>query len=203
MVSEQSGERRLQREMGSSARADRFYERQILESLNDKMIDLIERQEMFIVSTADASGNCDCSPRFGNSGFVRILDATTLAYPEFRGNGVFASLGNILENPHVGMLFVDFFDSTVGLHVNGEAHTCPPDQLPPQLAKRLAENESRNAPRIEAWVIVTVEEAYIHCSKHVPRLEKLPKPIDWGTDDPIAKSNGYFVEGETIRSKES
>ena len=108
------------------------------------------------------------------------------------------SLGNILENRHVGMLFVDFFDSTVGLHVNGEAHTSPPDQLPPQLAERLAENESQNAPIVEAWVIVTVEEAYIHCSKHVPRLEKLSKPINWGTDDPIAKSNGYFVDGDAV-----
>jgi uncharacterized protein len=203
MASKQSGERRLQREMGSSARADRFYERQMLESLNKQMIKLIERQEMFFVSTADASGNCDCSPRFGDTGFVHVIDATTLAYPEFRGNGVFASLGNILENPHVGMLFVDFLDSTVGLHVNGAAHTFAADQLPSQLAKCLAENGSRNGPLVEAWIIVTVEEAYIHCSKHVPRLKKLSKQIDWGTDDPIAKSNGYFVENKTPGSKES
>ena len=56
MASEQSGERQLQREMGSYGRASRFYERQLLNSLNERMIGLIERQEMFFVSTADASG---------------------------------------------------------------------------------------------------------------------------------------------------
>lgn len=188
--------------MGTSDRADRFYERQMLTQLNDKMIHLIARQEMVFLSTADASGNCDCSPRFGNPGFVRVIDEKTLAYPEFRGNGVFASLGNILENPHVGMLFVDFFESTVGLHVNGEAHTFSSDQLPGHVAKVLAESEPQSTPSVEAWAIVTVDEAYIHCSKHVPRLEKRRKPIHWGTDDPIAKSNGYFVDDEADGPKE-
>ena len=86
MVSEDSGERRIQHEMGSSARADRFYDRQMLQSLNARMIDLIGRQEMFFVATADAGGNCDCSPRFGKPGFISVIDETTLAYPEFRGN---------------------------------------------------------------------------------------------------------------------
>jgi predicted pyridoxine 5'-phosphate oxidase superfamily flavin-nucleotide-binding protein len=203
MASEQSGERQLQREMGSYGRASRFYERQLLNSLNERMIGLIERQEMFFVSTADASGNCDCSPRFGAPGFVRVIDSKTLAYPEFRGNGVFASLGNILENPHVGMLFVDFFNSTVGLHVNGEAQISRRNQLPPHLVKCLAECKLPDDRLVEAWVLITVEEAYIHCSKHVPQLKKLRKSIDWGTDDPVAKSNDYFVESETVGSKKS
>jgi len=194
MVSEDSGERRLQHEMGSSARADRFYDRQMLQSLNARMIDLIGRQEMFFVATADAGGNCDCSPRFGKPGFISVIDETTLAYPEFRGNGVFASLGNILENPHIGLVFVDFFDTTVGLHVNGLAHSYQPDKLPRSIAEHLLDDDSKNARIVERWVVVTVEEAYIHCSKHVPRLSKLQKPIDWGTDDVIAKSNDYFVD---------
>ncbi len=196
MVSEESGERQLQREKGSSARADRFYDRQMLQSLNATMIDLIRRQEMFFVATADAGGNCDCSPRFGKPGFISVIDETTLAYPEFRGNGVFASLGNILENPHIGLVFVDFFDTTVGLHVNGAAHSYQPDEFPHSIAKRLPHDDSKNAKIVERWVVVTVEEAYIHCSKHVPKLSKLQKPIDWGTDDVIAKSNDYFV-GDT------
>ncbi|APZ90733.1 pyridoxamine 5'-phosphate oxidase, FMN-binding family [Fuerstiella marisgermanici] len=194
MVSEDSGERRIQHEMGSSARADRFYDRQMLQSLNARMIDLIGRQEMFFVATADAGGNCDCSPRFGKPGFISVIDETTLAYPEFRGNGVFASLGNILENPHIGLVFVDFFDTTVGLHVNGLAHSYQPDKLPRSIAEHLLDGDSKNVRIVERWVVVTVEEAYIHCSKHVPRLSKLQKPIDWGTDDVIAKSNDYFVD---------
>ena len=203
MVCEQSGERRVQQEMGSTTRANRFYESQMCESLNERMIELIERQEMVFVSTADAAGNCDCSPRFGSPGFVRVLDEATLTYPEFRGNGVYASLGNMLENPHAGLLFLDVFDSTVGLHVNGRARTARGDELPHQLQALSTETESRETViPIEAWVIITVDEAYIHCSKHVPRLQKLPKPIDWGTDDPVAKSSDFFVEGESGERKE-
>ena len=99
------GERILQTEMGSSERACQFYDRQMRSSLTEKMASLIRRQEMVFVAAADASGNCDCSPRFGNAGFVLVLDEATLAWPEYRGNGVYASLGNILENPHVGLVF--------------------------------------------------------------------------------------------------
>jgi len=158
------------------------------------MINLIQHQEMFFVATADVAGNCDCSPRFGKSGFINVIDATTLAYPELRGNGVFASLGNILDNPHVGLVFLDFFDTTVGLHVNGAANSYQTNELPQSLAEGLVENDPAKTGVVERWVVVTVEEAYIHCSKHVPRLEKMQKPIDWGTDDPRAKSNDYFVD---------
>ena len=57
---------------------------------------------------------CDCSFRAGTAGFLRVLDERTIAYPEFRGNGVMASLGNILENPHIGMFMVDFTDDLIG-----------------------------------------------------------------------------------------
>ena len=80
------------------------------------------RRNWFFVSTADAAGNCDCSIRAGPPGFRHcVVDERTLAYPEYRGNGVMASVGNIAENGHIGLLFVDFFRSTVGCHVNGEA----------------------------------------------------------------------------------
>ena len=189
-----SGERQVQNEMGSSQRADRFYDRHMGDSLNATMIELIERQEMVFVATADAQGNCDCSPRFGQPGFVRVIDHDTLTYPEFRGNGVFASLGNLLENPHIGLVFLDFFETTVGLHVNGRAQSYAVDTLPASLTRTLSADERDHSRLFERWVVITVEEAYIHCSKHVPLLKKLDKPIDWGTDDPIAKSNDFFEE---------
>ena len=88
------------------------------------MREFIARQEMVFIATSDAQGECDATVRAGLPGFVRVLDERTLVYPEYRGNGVVASLGNISENPHVGMLFVDFFESTVGLHVNGRGRIC-------------------------------------------------------------------------------
>lgn len=194
MGHENIGERRLQAEMGTSGRARQFYDRQMRSSLSEKMVSLVSQQEMVFVATSDAQGNCDCSPRFGSPGFVLVLDNVTLAYPEFRGNGVYASLGNILVNPHIGLVFVDFFDTTVGLHVNGEARSCLDSEKPEFLQDYLQQNAVAPEISVERWVIVTVEEAYIHCSKHVPLLKKMSKQIDWGTDDPAARSSSYFTE---------
>ncbi|MCH2171899.1 pyridoxamine 5'-phosphate oxidase family protein [Myxococcota bacterium] len=187
------GERKLQVAWGTEDRANRFYDRQVQDHLTDKMQVLIRRQEMFFVGTADSKGNCDCSPRFGATGFVEILNARQLAYPEFRGNGVFASLGNIKENPHAGLVFVDFLDTTVGLHVNGTAQIFLPNEAPAELAFKEYRRKNEEL-LLECWVVIDVDEAYIHCSKHVPRLEKQAKNIFWGTDDPQAKSEDYFQE---------
>ncbi len=54
-------------------------------------------------------------------GFVRVLSGWALAYPDYRGNGVMASSGNMLENPHISMSFGDFDQELIGLHVNGRA----------------------------------------------------------------------------------
>jgi F0F1-type ATP synthase alpha subunit len=68
-------------------------------------------------NTIDQKGECDCSVRSGKKGFVLVLDEKTLAYAEYKGNGVMASMGNIQENPHIGLLFLDFlsFSSRVDL----------------------------------------------------------------------------------------
>ena len=187
------GERELQQKYGSQQRAERFYDRQVQDHLTEKMQALIRRQEMVFVATADAQGNCDCSPRFGKPGFVTVIDEKTVAYPEFRGNGVLASLGNIHENPHIGLVFVDFLETTVGLHVNGRARTCGADQAPVPLSLEKEYGTMPSGPLVERWVVVEVEEAYIHCSKHVPLLRKMEKHVMWGTDDPKAKSDDYFV----------
>ena len=194
MINAEAGERLLQNEMGSSERACQFYDRQMRSSLTEKMVSLIRRQEMVFVATADANGNCDCSPRFGNAGFVLVLDEATLAWPEYRGNGVYASLGNILENPHVGLVFLDMFDTTVGLHVNGEAHSYPESELPEILTAHIEQHDLPIVAAVERWVVVKIEEAYIHCSKHVPRVQRTTKQIDWGTDDPAAKSSEFFID---------
>jgi predicted pyridoxine 5'-phosphate oxidase superfamily flavin-nucleotide-binding protein len=152
--------------------------------------------EMVFVATADARGECDCSIRCGPPGFVHPLDDQRLAYPEYRGNGVMASLGNMTENAHVGLLFVDFFRDCVGLHVNGSARVVETADLLaiPNLPDALrADACAGNGRRPERWVLVHVHEAYIHCSKHIPLLEKRDKKIAWGTDDARAKGGDYFA----------
>jgi len=186
------GERILQSQLGSEDRALKFYDHRMRSSLNEKMIQMIGRQEMMFIATADKNGECDCSPRFGAAGFVQVVDSNTIAYPEFRGNGVFASMGNILENPNIGIVFVDFFDSTVGLHVNGKAELKSPQAVPELLQQSVVYNNRTRNKLVEQWVWVTIEEAYIHCSKHVPKLKKEDKTICWGTDDDQAKATDHF-----------
>src|SRR2546430_5711044 len=121
--------RELQRRYGTVDRAERFYAQQVLDHLNEHMRDFVARQEMLFVATSDTRGECDCTFRAGPPGFVRVLDEQRVAWPEYRGNGVMASLGNITENAHVGMLFVDFFRDVIGLHVNGRASIVEHDEM--------------------------------------------------------------------------
>ena len=67
-----------------------------------------------------------------------MLDERTVAYPEYRGNGVMASLGNLSENPHLGILFVDFTGDKIGLHVNGRARIIENEELLNEIKETLA-----------------------------------------------------------------
>jgi len=189
------GEHERQEEFGSTKRALAFYNNLMLDHLNPAMREFIARQEMVFIATSDARGECDCSFRAGGAGFVRVLNEKLLAYPEYRGNGVYASLGNISENPHIGMIFVDFLKGTVGLHVNGKARIVENTELLnfsdlPEEVSRDINGKGGKTP--ERWVLVEVEESYMHCSKHIPLFKKLDKAIHWGTDDLVYKGGDYF-----------
>jgi len=133
------GEHMLQERYGTRERATKFYNGQVTTQLTPKMMEFIGRMEMAFVATSDAEGECDCSFRAGPPGFLRVLDNRTIAYPEFRGNGVMASLGNILENPHIGIFMADFTHDLIGLHVNGDAQIVTPAHMEqPETARTLS-----------------------------------------------------------------
>ena len=161
------GEQEVQEKFGSKERALAFYNNQVVDHLNPLMREFITTQEMVFIATSDAQGECDCSFRAGGAGFVRILTEKLLVYPEYRGQGVYASLGNISENPHIGMIFVDFFKDTIGLHVNGKARIVEKTELLnlPNLPEEVIQDiNCKGRRRPERWVLVEIEEAYIHCS---------------------------------------
>jgi uncharacterized protein len=183
------GERQLQDRLGTRERADAFYARQVLHHLNDAMRGFIGRQEMMFVATADASGACDSTFRAGPPGFVRVLDDEHVSWPEYRGNGVMASLGNITGNAHVGLLFIDFHD-VIGLHVNGTAEVVEdPDE----------QADTPPGRRARLWVVARVQEAYIHCAKHIPRLVKVPRQRGPHTGVERPKKSDYFVPDPSCR----
>jgi hypothetical protein len=185
-----AGEHVLQDQCGTTERAGRFYDGQLTAALTPRMREFTARMEMAFIATSDGAGECDCSLRAGPPGFIRVLNETTLAYPEYRGNGVMASLGNILQNPHIGIMMIDFTRDLIGLHVNGTARVLDPAEMaavdphPPP--------PDHNGRRAEHWVLVDVEEAYIHCSKHIPLLVPQSRVRHWGTDSPRHKGGDYF-----------
>ncbi|GAA4891568.1 pyridoxamine 5'-phosphate oxidase family protein [Streptomyces coeruleoprunus] len=185
-----AGEHRLQQQLGTAERAARFYDQQVRACLTPEMRDFIGRRTMVFLATADSRGECDASFRAGPPGFVHVLDDRTLAYPEFRGNGVLASAGNMLENPHLGMLFVDFTHHHVGLHVNGVARLYGDTDLR-SFHPTLPADAAPGGRSPEMWVHLTVEEAYIHCSKYIPHLEPAPRPT--GHDAARPKDAHYFT----------
>ncbi|MFG1790921.1 pyridoxamine 5'-phosphate oxidase family protein [Nocardia sp. NPDC049149] len=184
------GEHELQDRYGTQERAGRFYDDQVLDHLNPTMIEFIGRMDMAFIATADKHGECDSSFRAGLPGFLHVIDERTIAYPEYRGNGVLASLGNILENPHVGIMLLDFVRDLIGLHINGAARIVEDDALRRSVTG-LPENHKGRAA--ERWVVVDVEEAYIHCRKHIPHLVPADREQrEWGTDNVRAKGGDYF-----------
>ncbi|WOX20575.1 pyridoxamine 5'-phosphate oxidase family protein [Streptomyces solicathayae] len=196
------GEHRRQLRTGTAERADKFYAEQVLDRLNGRMREFVARQEMFFLATADRHGECDNTFRAGPPGFLLVLDDATLAYPEYRGNGVQASLGNIEENPHVGIIMVDFLRDRIGLHVNGAARVVADAEM---------RREHPGLPvdpvpgrRAEAWVVVAVEEAYVHCAKHIPHFQKVPlngAGRSWGTDDFKRKGGDFFGAAAEARDR--
>jgi predicted pyridoxine 5'-phosphate oxidase superfamily flavin-nucleotide-binding protein len=187
------GERELQKKYNTGNSANSFYNSQVLDILNPEMQKFIEDQEMVFLSTADSQGKCDASFRAGPRSFIKVLDNKTLVFPEFKGNGVMASLGNISENPQIGLMFIDFLQSSIGLHVNGKAKIITEkeaSQLVNPLDKAEAEKDGQHKTKL--WIEVKVEEAFIHCSKHIPRLQKKDKTIHWGTDDEKLKGGDFF-----------
>ncbi|WP_370945651.1 pyridoxamine 5'-phosphate oxidase family protein [Amycolatopsis sp. cg5] len=180
----------LQCAYGTTARAERFYKDQMLDHLNPAMIEFVKRMEMAFIATADARGNTDCSFRAGPAGFIRVLDHQRVAYPEYRGNGVLASLGNITENPHLSLLLIDFSTARIGLHLNGAGYVVTDEEI--RTACPWIPVEQERGRRAERWVVLWVHEAYVHCRKHIPRLVKAPADRAWGTDDVRSKGGDYF-----------
>jgi predicted pyridoxine 5'-phosphate oxidase superfamily flavin-nucleotide-binding protein len=184
------GERALQDALGTRDRAERFSRDQVSAVLTPRMREFIARMEMVWIATSDGAGRCDCSFRSGPAGFVRVLGDDVIAYPDYRGNGVMASSGNLLENPHMGMWFGDFDKELIGLHVNGRAAVFLPEQMRASgLDLPGADHPGR---RPTHWVMVSVEEAYVHCRKHLPRLVRQPVSRQWGTDSPLLKGGDFF-----------
>jgi predicted pyridoxine 5'-phosphate oxidase superfamily flavin-nucleotide-binding protein len=123
------GNRRLQDTFDSRRIADRLESVTARAAFSDGDRALIEGAMFFFLATVDAEGRPDCSFKGGMPGFVKVTGPDELAFPDYDGNGMFKSLGNILVNPAVGLLFVVFGERPARLRVQGEARVLSDDPL--------------------------------------------------------------------------
>ena len=121
--------RALQDRFGSRDLADRLVEKLTRERFGDGDREFIEAQNFFFLATADAEGRPDCSFKGGAPGFAKVLAPDLLVFPDYDGNGMFKSLGNIRANPNVGLLFIAMGAQPRRLRVNGTAVVCEEDPL--------------------------------------------------------------------------
>ena len=137
---------------------------------------------MDIVATADARGRPNGSYKSGDPGFVRVVDERTVALPNYDGNGMYLSWGNVLVNPHVGLLFISF-ESGRRMRLNGEASI---DERDPLMD---AYPGAQFVVRVRAREVFPNCQRYIHRyelverSRHVPRAEREEPVPDWKRSD--------------------
>jgi uncharacterized protein len=123
------GNRRLQDEFESRRIADRLEEKLTRTAFTADDKAFIESTPYFFIATADAEGHPDCSFKGGMPGFVRVTGPSELAFPDYDGNGMFKSLGNLAVNPNVGLLFIALHDKPKRLRVNGTSAVRRDDPL--------------------------------------------------------------------------
>jgi len=152
------GMRGLQDARETRPLADRLEQVTVRAALTDDDRAFIARCPMFFLATADADGHPDCSYKGGLPGFVRTLDPATLALPDYDGNGMYRSWGNVVANPHVGLLFLDF-ESPKRLRVNGTATVHSDDPL-------LAE-----FPGAVFIVRVTATRIFPNCPRYIHKMK--------------------------------
>ena len=140
------------------ARTDRIEQRLVADCVADADRAFIEAADMFFLATVDQDGQPSCSYKGGEPGFVRVLDPGTLAFPSLNGNGMYVSMGNVLETSEVGLLFIDFVGQS-RMRLDGTATIDPKDAL-------LA-----SYPEAELVVRVKVREVFPNCPRYVHKMQ--------------------------------
>jgi predicted pyridoxine 5'-phosphate oxidase superfamily flavin-nucleotide-binding protein len=151
------GARQLQDQFDTRRLADRVA-RLVHDSLTEDDRAFIERLDMFFLATVDEEGHPNCSYKGGDPGFVKVVDEKTIAFPNYNGNGMFLSLGNIETTREVGLLFIDFIGQS-RIRVNGAASIDVSDPL------------IGSYPEAECIIRVQVREVFPNCPRYIHKMQ--------------------------------
>jgi len=169
------GHRKLQEQFDTRRMADRLDEAIVRDRLDEEDAAFVRSLDMFFLSTVDDRGHPTCSYKAGEPGFVQVVDARTLAFPNYDGNGMYLSMGNIAATKQVGLLFIDF-ETQTRMRVQGEATIDANDPL------------MADYPEAQFIVRVTTREVFPNCPRYIHKMTRVapsrfvPKP---GCDTPV------------------
>jgi predicted pyridoxine 5'-phosphate oxidase superfamily flavin-nucleotide-binding protein len=150
-------QRALQQANDSIDLANRLLEVTVATELAEAQAQFVASQSMFFLATVDEFGFPSCSYKGGHRGFVRVLNPSTLIFPNFDGNGMFMSLGNIKDRQKVGLLFIDF-EKPQRLRVRGDAEVIESGAL------------VDSYPGAQQVVRVTVSNVWVNCPRYIPKM---------------------------------
>jgi predicted pyridoxine 5'-phosphate oxidase superfamily flavin-nucleotide-binding protein len=178
--------RELQDRFDTRRLADRLADVKVRDRFNADDRAFIARLDMFFLATVDQSGQPTCSYKGGDPGFARVIDDHTLVFPNYDGNGMYLSMGNVAATHSVGLLFIDF-ERQRRLRVEGVARIHFDDPLRSEYA------ESQFIVRVDATAIYPNCPRYIHKYQLVERSHFVPhsgvetpvppwKTSDWAKD---------------------
>ena len=171
------GSRRLQDHFDTRRLADRLHDRTVGDVIRPEDKAFIERMDMFFLGTSDDAGQPQCSYKGGDPGFITVVDEHTLAFPNYDGNGMFLSLGNVLVNPKIGMLLIDFTaERPERMRIEGFATIAEHDELEWQY------------PGAQFVVRVHVLRLFPNCPRYIHRMalvERSPYVPRAGVPTPV------------------
>ena len=172
----QEPHRKLQDQFDSRRIADRLEPLIVHDEITEEEKRFIEAREFFFLSTITPEGEPTVSFKGGAKGFVRVLDKKTIVFPTYNGNGMFFSTGNLVNNPAIGILFIDF-EQPHRIRFHGKAALLEDDRLKSEF------------PGAELLVSITLTKMWINCPRYIPRMQKLetsPNVPVAGKEPPMA-----------------
>lgn len=140
--------------------ADRLQQIIVETQISEPHRAFIESRDFFFLTTVDHRGYPTCSYKGGNPGLVRAIDSQTLCFPNYDGNGMFLSLGNIQHHRKIGMLFIDF-DTPHRVRVHGDGSIKPDDSL------------LSDYPGANSIIRVAINEIFVNCPRYIHRMQRV------------------------------
>lgn len=123
----------------------------------------IENSPFAVLSSSDAEGNCDASPKGGLPGFIKVVDDRTLLIPDIGGNRLFQTYQNFESNPRAGLLFM-IPGMNVTVRVNGRVRLLEPNALDERGIEPELGWSDENSGLVQG-ILLDIDEAYFHCPR--------------------------------------